>query len=92
MTAATVRSGLPKSGKQTTIEAVPGINAAIIAAATRTSHEVYAHAYRLAFSSIIPFVVLAIVASACLRGVKDLMTEHIEATVEKIPDEKEVRA
>ena len=41
---------------------------------------------RLAFASIIPFVILAIVASACLRGVKELMTEHVEATVEKIPD------
>jgi len=101
MTAAAIGSGLPKSsvpqliaafksGKQTTIEAVPGIDAAIISAVTRTSHEVYAHAYRLAFSSIIPFVVLAIVASSCLRGVKELMTEHVEATVEKIPNEKVV--
>jgi hypothetical protein len=36
--------------------------------------------------------VLAIVASACLKGVKELMTEHVEATVEKIPSEKEVSA
>jgi hypothetical protein len=103
MTATAVGLGLPKSsvpqliaafksGKQSAIEAIPGINTAIIAAVTKTSHELYAHAYRLAFASIIPFVVLAIVASACLKGVKELMTEHVEATVEKIPSEKEVSA
>lgn len=49
------------------------------------SHRVYGRAYNLAWASIIPFVVIAIVAVACLRGVSDLMTEHIEATVEHIP-------
>jgi len=57
----------------------------------RESHELYAHAYRLDYASIIPFVVLAIVASAFLKGVKDLMTERVDATVEKvIPNEKMV--
>lgn len=103
MTAAVVGSGLPKSsvpqlitaiksGKQAAISAVPGINPAIISAAVNTSRGIYAHAYRLAFSSIIPFVVLAIVASAFLHGVKELMTEHVEATVEHISTEKTVDA
>jgi hypothetical protein len=37
----------------------------------------------LAWASIIPFVVLALVAIVFLKGVSELMTEHIEATVEK---------
>lgn len=49
----------------------------------RASENAYAAAYRLAWSSIIPFVVLALVAIWFLKGVKELMTEHVEATVEK---------
>jgi Fungal trichothecene efflux pump (TRI12) len=81
-----------KSGKQSSLNAVPGINPSILAAVTKTSHNLYAHAYRLGYASIIPFVVLAIVASSRLKGVKDLMTEHVEATVEKVPNEKVVEA
>jgi hypothetical protein len=81
-----------KSGKQSSLNAVPGINPSILAAVTKTSHTLYAHAYRLGYASIIPFVVLAIVGSACLKGVKDLMTEHVDATVEKIPNEKVTEA
>jgi len=103
ITAAVVGAGLPKSsvaelitaiksGKQAAINAVPGINPAIISTAINTSHEVYARAYRLAFASIIPFVVLAIVASSFLHGVKELMTEHVEAPVEKIAVDKTVDA
>jgi len=81
-----------KSGEQTSIDAVPGITPGIVSAVTRQSHELYAHAYRLGFASIIPFVVLAIAASACLKGVKDLMTERVDATVEKVATEKVVQA
>ncbi|KAK8118135.1 uncharacterized protein PG998_006416 [Apiospora kogelbergensis] len=59
-----------------------GITPAIWAAALSASREEYAHAYRLAWASIIPFVVLAIVAVACLKGVQELFTEKVEATVE----------
>lgn len=59
------------------------MTSSILAAATRASQEAYAAAYRLAWSSIIPFVVLALVAIFFLKGVEDLMTEHVEATVEK---------
>lgn len=62
--------------------ATSGITSDIWNAALGASREEYAHAYRLAWSSVIPFVVLAIVAVACLKGVKDLMTEKVEATVE----------
>lgn len=44
---------------------------------------VYAKAYRMAWASIVPFVVLALVAVAFLKGVKELMTEKVEASVEK---------
>ncbi|KAK8054248.1 MFS general substrate transporter [Apiospora saccharicola] len=59
-----------------------GITPEIWIAALGASREEYARAYRLAWSSVIPFVVLAIIAVACLKGVKELMTEKVEATVE----------
>lgn len=59
-----------------------GITSTVWEAALGASREEHAHAYRLAWSSIIPFVVLAFVAVACLKGVKELMTEKVEATVE----------
>ncbi|KAI0847180.1 MFS general substrate transporter [Daldinia vernicosa] len=57
---------------------------AVWAAAVEASRWQYAHAYQLAWASVIPFVVLAIVAVALLKGVKDLMTEEVEATVEHV--------
>ncbi len=68
-------------------DAVKGANATIWAAAINESRWQYAYAYRLAWSSVIPFVVLAIVAVALLKGVKELMTEKVEATVEHIERE-----
>ncbi|KAI1421579.1 major facilitator superfamily domain-containing protein [Xylaria sp. FL1777] len=67
--------------------AVVGANATIWTAAVNESQWQYAYAYRLAWASIIPFVVLALVAVALLKGVKELMTEKIEATVEHIEHE-----
>ena len=64
-------------------------SAEVWAAATAESRSVYAHAYRLAWASVIPFVVLATVAVACLRGVRELMTDKVEATVEKVEAEVE---
>jgi len=93
---AATRAGLPAnavpglltalaSGDSTAIAAVPGINQSIIATAMNASHSTYASAYRLAWASIIPFVVLAIVAILFLKGVKEQMTEKVEATVEHTP-------
>ncbi len=79
-------SWLPCSGKigySAGFDAISGITPEILAAATDASHHLYAAAYRLAWSSVIPFVVLALVAIAFMKGVKDLMTEHVEATVER---------
>ncbi|KAL9115355.1 MAG: hypothetical protein Q9227_000676 [Pyrenula ochraceoflavens] len=90
---AAIEAGLPRSSVPALLAAfqsgegfdqVRGINATILAAATEQSHWTYARAYRLGWASIIPFVVIALVAVAFLRGVKDLMTEHVEATVEKV--------
>lgn len=93
---AAMAAGLPPSklelllssmsnGNNTAFEEISAISPAILPAALNASHDVYAAAYRLAWSSIIPFVVLAIVAVACLKGVKELMTEHVDAPVEVIP-------
>lgn len=99
MTSAATKAGLPSSSipallaafsTGTGFDAVPGINDAILGAATNASHHLYAAAYRLAWSSIIPFVVLALVAIAFMKGVKELMTEHIEATVERDEVQKKV--
>jgi hypothetical protein len=63
---------------------VTGATDAVWAAATTESHWQYAYAYRVAWASVIPFVVLALVAVICMRGVKELMTEKVEATVEHV--------
>lgn len=91
---AAVKAGLPESsvndlvqalkvGNTTALSAIPDINTEIVKAATDASYWVYAHAYRLAWVSIIPFVVLAIVAVGLLTSVKELMTERIEAPIEQ---------
>lgn len=92
---AAVAAGLPRasvaallaafaSGSTAAMEAVEGSNAKVLAAASEASRWAYAHAYRLAWASIVPFVVLALVCVACLKGVKELMTERVEATVEHV--------
>ncbi len=64
------------------LEDVPGINPAILKAALNASHWAYARAYRLAWASVIPFVALALVAVFFIKQVKELMTDHVEASVE----------
>ncbi|KAI1121624.1 major facilitator superfamily domain-containing protein [Nemania abortiva] len=94
---AAVDAGLPETSVGSLLQAfaagdvgsdtVTGANATIWAAVVAESRWQYAYAYRLAWSSIIPFVVLAIVAVALLKGVKELMTEKVEATVEIVERE-----
>lgn len=90
---AAVNAGLPESSVPALIEAlqsgigldaVKGINPQIQESAVVASQWAYAYAYRLAWASIIPFVILGFIAVACLKGVKELMTEKVEATVEHI--------
>ncbi|KAH8807899.1 major facilitator superfamily domain-containing protein [Xylogone sp. PMI_703] len=92
---AAVAAGLPassvhelvigiQSNNRTLISSIEGLTDHILAEAVDASHWTYAHAYRLAWASIIPFVVLSIVAVLFLRDVKQLMTNRIEATVEKV--------
>jgi len=92
VSSAATKAGLPSASVPALLAAfaagsgfsdVQGINPTILAAATHASQETYAAAYRLAWSSIIPFVILALICIVFLKGVKELMTEHIEATVEK---------
>lgn len=91
--AAAIQAGLPPSSVPALIEAIAtgefddvnGLNDKILGAALDVSHQVYAEAYGLAWASIIPFVVLAIVAVIFIRQVSDQMTDHIEASVEKAP-------
>lgn len=70
---------------------VQGLNARILQAAQEQRARTYAHAYRLAWASVAPFVVLALVAVALLKGVKELMTEKVEATVEREDGLKTIR-
>jgi hypothetical protein len=89
---AAVGAGLPKSSVPSLLAAlesgqlkgVEGATPGVWAAALDESHWQYAYAYRLAWSSIIPFTVMAIVAIWFMRGVKELMTEKVEATVEQV--------
>ncbi|KAK4545476.1 hypothetical protein LTR36_002826 [Oleoguttula mirabilis] len=93
VSAAAAAAGLPASSIPALLVAlasgegldkVPGITLASLGAAANASHWAYAHAYRLAWWSIFPFVVIALVSVVCLKGVKELMTERVEATVEKV--------
>ncbi|OAL45210.1 MFS general substrate transporter [Pyrenochaeta sp. DS3sAY3a] len=63
-------------------QGVPGANEAIMQAAWDASHWSYARAYRLGWWSVVPFVALATIGCACMKGVRELMTERVEATVE----------
>lgn len=76
------------TGDPAAFAAVVGLTPEILGYAMHASQNAYAAAYRLAWASIIPFVVLAIVAVVCLKGVKELMTEKVEATVEHVHVEK----
>jgi hypothetical protein len=93
VSAAALKAGLPASSLIAFLEAmatgvgfsdIPGLNPSILVTATDASHWAYAHAYRLAWASIIPFIALALVSVICLKGVKELMTEKVEATVEQV--------
>jgi hypothetical protein len=87
---AAIAAGLPANSVPVLLQAlasgmpstVPGVTDAIIAAATAASRNAYGRAYRFAWIPIIPFVIVAMVCVACLKGVAELMTEHVEATVE----------
>ncbi|OQV02223.1 hypothetical protein CLAIMM_07457 [Cladophialophora immunda] len=98
---AAVEAGLPTSSVPdlltaltagTGLSTVPGMNETIQAATLDASHSAYAHAYRLAWASIIPFVVLALIGIWFLKGVKELMTEKVEATVEHVNTEENIKA
>lgn len=96
VTAAALGAGLPESSVPDLLAAlasgardgVPGATTSIWEAALNESRWQYTHAYRLAWASIIPFVVLAIIAVACMKGVKELMTEKVEASVERVPEQE----
>jgi hypothetical protein len=95
VSAAAIAAGLPASSVPALLEAmstgqgltdVPGVTAASLGAAANASHWAYTRAYRLAWWSIFPFVVIALISVACLKGVKELMTERVEATVENVEE------
>ena len=69
---------------------VPGINAVVEGKVMLASEWAYAHAYRLAWASIAPFVVLALIAVVCLKGVKELRRKKVEATVEHVGSNEKV--
>lgn len=93
VTAAAVGAGLPTSSIPAFLEAmatgvgltdVPGANGKVLVAAAKASEWAYARAYNLAWWSIVPFVVIALISVACLKGVAELMTERVEAPVEHV--------
>ncbi len=104
VSAAATAAGLPASSVPALLAAmaqgnfgdpsVVGATDAVWAAATGESQWQYAYAYRLAWASVIPFVVLALIAVWFMRDVSELMTEKVEATVEHVNprEEKETGA
>lgn len=96
---AAVQAGLPESSVSALLSTlaaggssgVDGATEAVWSAAVTESRLQYAKAYQVAWASVIPFVVLAIVAVAFLRGVKELMTETVEATVEHVSQDPDTK-
>jgi hypothetical protein len=95
VSSAAIAAGLPQSSVAALLKSmkgatattakgkgVPGANADIMKAAWQASYWSYAKAYRLGWWSVVPFVALATISVACMTGVKELMTEKVEATVE----------
>ena len=82
-----------KGGTATVVrgQGIPGADASIMAAAWNASYWSYARAYRLGWWSVVPFVALATASVACMRGVKELMTEKVEATVERESDDEVIK-
>jgi hypothetical protein len=72
-------------------QGVPGANADIMKAAWSASYWSYARAYRLGWWSVVPFVALATISVASMKGVKELMTEKVEATVERESDDEALK-
>ncbi|KAH7046744.1 major facilitator superfamily domain-containing protein [Macrophomina phaseolina] len=62
---------------------VPGVRVEEVRSVVSAGYRVWAGAYRVAWASIVPFVVVACGCVAFLRGVRELMTERVEATVER---------
>ncbi|ORY02176.1 major facilitator superfamily domain-containing protein [Clohesyomyces aquaticus] len=96
VSSAAIKAGLPESSVPQLLKLlaagegeVLGSSPEIMAKVMDASHWSYAKAYRLGWASVIPFVVLAIGAVCCLRGVKELMTEKVEATVEHVSYDEE---
>lgn len=92
VTAAAKAAGLSSSSIALLLEAfetgdgyddIPGLSSQILDEALQAKSDVYAHAYRLAWASVIPFVVLAIVAVFFVKNVREQMTDHVEASVER---------
>ncbi|CAO2648673.1 Nn.00g079400.m01.CDS01 [Neocucurbitaria sp. VM-36] len=99
---AAVAAGLPQSSVAALLKSmkgstatkargqgVPGANEEIMRAAWNASYWSYTRAYRLGWWSVVPFVALATISVACMKGVKELMTERVEATVERESDDEE---
>ena len=100
VSSAAVAAGLPESSVAALLKSmtgatattargqgVPGANAEIMKAAWDASHWSYTRAYRLGWWSVVPFVALATISVASMKGVKELMTERVEATVERESDD-----
>jgi hypothetical protein len=70
-------------------QALPSATLPIIQTARKAGQIVFAKAFGLAWASIIPLAVISIVCCALLRGVDQLMTEKVEAPLEKSQDDLE---
>lgn len=91
VSSAAIGAGLPESSLESLLAAfaagtigqgVEGATPQVWEAAVSASRWEYARAYRLGWASIIPFVVIGLVSVSFLRGVKELMTEKVEVSLE----------
>lgn len=72
-------------------QALPSATMSVIGAARTAGQEVYAKGFALAWASIIPVAFIAVVCCALLRDVSKLMTDEVEAPLENVPSDPDVK-
>ena len=70
-------------GTTAALEAVPGINATIMAAYALATQDAYMHAFKVVYLSSIAFTAVAITASIFVTDVDKYMTNFVNKTIHK---------
>ena len=70
-------------GTPAAIEAVPGVNAKVLAALTTATQVAYAHAFKIVYLSTLGFTAVAITASLFVGDIDKYLTNYVNKTIHK---------